>query len=258
MKHLLTMLILISISLTSFAQQNVKGNIKDPYGEPIIGASIVAKNNNSLGTISDFNGNFTLDVPLNSHITISYIGYETKDVTVTSNSLNIILKEDTKALDEVVVIGYGTQRKGDVTSSVASVKPENFVKGAVKDIGQLIQGKVAGLAITNPSGDPAGGTQIKLRGTNTIGGANANPLVLIDGIPGSLSTVAPEDVESIDVLKDGSAAAIYGTRGTNGVILITTKQSKGTDINNIEYNGYVSTSAIAKKLDMLTIGRAHV
>ena len=111
-------------------------------------------------------------------------------------------------MDEVVVIGYGTQRKGDVTSSVASVKADNFVKGAVKDVGQLIQGKVAGLAITNPNGDPTGSTQIRLRGTNTIGGANTAPLVLIDGIPGELGTVAPEDVESVDVLKDGSAAAI--------------------------------------------------
>lgn len=118
-------------------------------------------------------------------------------------------------------------------------------------MGQLIQGKVAGLAITNPNGDPTGSTQIRLRGTNTIGGANTAPLVLIDGIPGELGTVAPEDVESVDVLKDGSAAAIYGTRGTNGVILITTKQAKGVDINQVEYNGYVSTSLIAKKLDML-------
>lgn len=178
--------------------------------------------------------------------------YVTQEVpTAGKKSLEIILKEDTKTLDEVVVIGYGTQRKGDVTSSVASVKADNFVKGAVKDVGQLIQGKVAGLAITNPNGDPTGSTQIRLRGTNTIGGANTAPLVLIDGIPGELGTVAPEDVESVDVLKDGSAAAIYGTRGTNGVILITTKQAKGVDINQVEYNGYVSTSLIAKKLDML-------
>ena len=185
-------------------------------------------------------------------LVISYIGYVTQEVpTAGKNSLEIVLKEDTKTLDEVVVIGYGTQRKGDVTSSVASVKADNFVKGAVKDVGQLIQGKVAGLAITNPNGDPTGSTQIRLRGTNTIGGANTAPLVLIDGIPGELGTVAPEDVESVDVLKDGSAAAIYGTRGTNGVILITTKQAKGVDINQVEYNGYVSTSLIAKKLDML-------
>ena len=252
MKHLFLLLSLLSFSLTALAQQKVTGKVKDSSGEPVIGASVVVKGNNTMGTITDFDGNFMLDVPAKSVLVISYIGYVTQEVpTAGKNSLEIVLKEDTKTLDEVVVIGYGTQRKGDVTSSVASVKADNFVKGAVKDVGQLIQGKVAGLAITNPNGDPTGSTQIRLRGTNTIGGANTAPLVLIDGIPGELGTVAPEDVESVDVLKDGSAAAIYGTRGTNGVILITTKQAKGVDINQVEYNGYVSTSLIAKKLDML-------
>ena len=252
MKHLFLLLTLLSFSLTALAQQKVTGKVKDSSGEPVIGASVVVKGNNTMGTITDFDGNFMLDVPTKSVLVISYIGYVTQEVpTVEKKSLEIILKEDTKTLDEVVVIGYGTQRKGDVTSSVASVKADNFVKGAVKDVGQLIQGKVAGLAITNPNGDPTGSTPIRLRGTNTIGGANTAPLVLIDGIPGELGTVAPEDVESVDVLKDGSAAAIYGTRGTNGVILITTKQAKGVDINQVEYNGYVSTSLIAKKLDML-------
>lgn len=252
MKHLFLLLTLLSFSLTALAQQKVTGKVKDSSGEPVIGASVVVKGNNTMGTITDFDGNFMLDVPAKSVLVISYIGYVTQEVpTAGKNSLEIVLKEDTKTLDEVVVIGYGTQRKGDVTSSVASVKADNFVKGAVKDVGQLIQGKVAGLAITNPNGDPTGSTQIRLRGTNTIGGANTAPLVLIDGIPGELGTVAPEDVESVDVLKDGSAAAIYGTRGTNGVILITTKQAKGVDINQVEYNGYVSTSLIVKKLDML-------
>ena len=252
MKHLFLLLTLLSFSLTALAQQKVTGKVKDSSREPVIGASVVVKGNNTMGTITDFDGNFMLDVPTKSVLVISYIGYVTQEVpTAGKKSLEIILKEDTKTLDEVVVIGYGTQRKGDVTSSVASVKADNFVKGAVKDVGQLIQGKVAGLAITNPNGDPTGSTQIRLRGTNTIGGANTAPLVLIDGIPGELGTVAPEDVESVDVLKDGSAAAIYGTRGTNGVILITTKQAKGVDINQVEYNGYVSTSLIAKKLDML-------
>lgn len=252
MKHLFLLLTLLSFSLTALAQQKVTGKVKDSSGEPVIGASVVVKGNNTMGTITDFDGNFMLDVPAKSVLVISYIGYVTQEVpTAGKNSLEIVLKEDTKTLDEVVVIGYGTQRKGDVTSSVASVKADNFVKGAVKDVGQLIQGKVAGLAITNPNGDPTGSTQIRLRGTNTIGGANTAPLVLIDGIPGELGTVAPEDVESVDVLKDGSAAAIYGTRGTNGVILITTKQAKGVNINQVEYNGYVSTSLIAKKLDML-------
>ena len=230
----------------------VAGTVKDANGEGIIGASVVEENTTN-GTITDISGNFVLTVSDNAVVKISYIGYVAQQVkAVQGKPLNIVLREDTKTLDEVVVIGYGIQRKGDVTSSVASIKSEDFSKGAVKDVGQLIQGKVAGLAITNPSGDPTSGTQIKLRGTNTIGGANTDPLVLIDGVPGSLSTVAPEDVESVDVLKDGSAAAIYGTRGTNGVILITTKQAKGAQINSVEYNAYVSTSQIVKKLDMLT------
>ncbi|WP_448788945.1 TonB-dependent receptor [Bacteroides graminisolvens] len=230
----------------------VTGTVKDANGEGIIGASVVEENTTN-GTITDISGNFVLTVSDNAVVKVSYIGYVAQQVkAVQGKPLNIVLREDTKTLDEVVVIGYGIQRKGDVTSSVASIKSEDFSKGAVKDVGQLIQGKVAGLAITNPSGDPTSGTQIKLRGTNTIGGANTDPLVLIDGVPGSLSTVAPEDVESVDVLKDGSAAAIYGTRGTNGVILITTKQAKGAQINSVEYNGYVSTSQIVKKLDMLT------
>lgn len=230
---------------------SVKGSVSDTKGEPIIGASVVIKGNTTQGTITDLDGQFTLNVPSNSTLVISYIGYVTQEVPA-KGTVKVTLKEDNEMLDEVVVIGYGTQRKGDVTSAISSVKSDNFVKGAVKDVGQLIQGKVAGLAITNPNGDPAGETQIRLRGTNTIGGANTAPLVLIDGIPGSLSTVAPEDVESVDVLKDGSAAAIYGTRGTNGVILITTKQSKGGDICSVEYSGYVSTSMLAKRLEMLS------
>lgn len=131
---------------------SVKGNVTDTKGEPIIGASVVIKGNTTQGTITDFDGQFTLNVPANSTLVISYIGYVTQEVPAKS-AIKVVLKEDNEMLDEVVVIGYGTQRKGDVTSAISSVKSENFVKGAVKDVGQLIQGKVAGLAITNPTGD---------------------------------------------------------------------------------------------------------
>ena len=243
---------MLAVSLTAYSQQRISGQVVDSKtGEPIIGATVLLKSKPSIGTATDLEGNFLLSVPsLNEIIKVSYVGYNPIELKAEGKML-IKLMEDSKALDEVVVIGYGIQRKADVTSSVASVKSENFVKGAVKDVGQLIQGKVAGLAITNPSGDPTGNTQIRLRGTSTIGGANTAPLILIDGIPGDFNTVAPEDVESIDVLKDGSAAAIYGTRGTNGVILITTKQAKGAEIFKVDYSGYVSTSHISKKHDML-------
>lgn len=234
---------------TSGKKVKVRGVIKDETGEPIIGATVRVKGQ-SEGTVSDFDGNFTLDVTDDNTLQISYIGYQTQEFAVgKQHHFSIVLEEDKKILNEVVVIGYGTQKKGDITSSVGSVKSEDFTAGAINDAGQLIQGKIAGLSVTNPSGNPVGGTEISLRGSTTILGASTNPLILIDGVPGDFNTVAPEDIESIDVLKDGSAAAIYGSRGTNGVVLITTKKSKGNNINEVQYSGYLSLSTNAKKPD---------
>ncbi|WP_301349553.1 carboxypeptidase-like regulatory domain-containing protein, partial [uncultured Muribaculum sp.] len=189
----------MSFTLSSYAQQSIHGNVVDSQsGEPLPGVTVMVKGM-SIGTSTDIDGRFSITLPPpieGKQLQVSYIGYVPQTITLKSTEeLTIKMIEDSQNLDEVVVIGYGTQRKGDVTSSVASVKSENFVKGAVKDVGQLIQGKVAGLAITNPSGDPTGNTQIRLRGTSTIGGANTAPLILIDGIPGDFNTVAPEDVE---------------------------------------------------------------
>lgn len=243
------------VQLRSGAQTKghvVKGRITDEKGEPIIGATIMEKGSTN-GTVSDLDGNFTINVPAGSTLQVSYIGFTNKDIVVgNKRSLQISLQEDNKVLNEVVVIGYGTQCKGDVTSSVGSVKSEDFTVGAVNDAGQLIQGKIAGLSITNPSGNPVGGTEVALRGNTTILGATTKPLILIDGIPGDFNTVAPEDIESIDVLKDGSAAAIYGSRGTNGVVMITTKKAKGDGINEVQYSGYLSLSNIVKKPDFCT------
>lgn len=240
---------LLQKAQTSGKKVKVRGVIKDETGEPIIGATVRVKGQ-SEGTVSDFDGNFTLDVTDDNTLQISYIGYQTQEFAVgKQHHFSIVLEEDKKILNEVVVIGYGTQKKGDITSSVGSVKSEDFTAGAINDAGQLIQGKIAGLSVTNPSGNPVGGTEISLRGNITILGASTNPLILIDGVPGDFNTVAPEDIESIDVLKDGSAAAIYGSRGTNGVVLITTKKSKGNNINEVQYSGYLSLSTIAKKPD---------
>lgn len=234
---------------TSGKKVKVRGVIKDETGEPIIGATVRVKGQ-SEGTVSDFDGNFSLDVTSDNTLQISYIGYQTQEFAVgKQHHFSIVLEEDKKILNEVVVIGYGTQKKGDITSSVGSVKSEDFTADAINDAGQLIQGKIASLSVTNPSGNPVGGTEISLRGNTTILGASTNPLILIDGVPGDFNTVAPEDIESIDVLKDGSAAAIYGSRGTNGVVLITTKKSKGNNINEVQYSGYLSLSTIAKKPD---------
>ena len=231
-------------------QQNevtVKGVVKDANGEPIIGASVIEKGNAKNGTVTDLDGNYTLKVKRGATLTISYIGFISQE----TKGGNVILEEDLKSLSEVVVIGYGTQKKADVTSAVVSVKAEDFTKGNFNDAGDLIKGKVAGLTITKPSGDPGAVTQISLRGIATVSG-NAQPLVLVDGVPGSLSSVPPENIASIDVLKDASAAAIYGTRGAGGVIIITTKTGQREQRTEVTYNGYVSFSTWAKKADFMT------
>ena len=235
------------------SQTKVSGKVTDTTGAPLPGVSIVIKGT-STGTITDANGNYSLsNVPSNATLQYSFVGMKMQEIAVGSNlTINVTLAEESIGIEEVVAIGYGTQRKSDVTSSVSTVKSSEFLKGNVKDAGQLIQGKVAGLTITSNSGDPLANTQISLRGNTTLFGTSSSPLVLVDGVPGDFNSVAPEDIESIDVLKDGSAAAIYGTRGTNGVILITTKRASGTYDTTVEYTGYMSTQTIAQKLDMMT------
>lgn len=226
------------------AQQTrtVSGQVVDSNGESIIGANVMEKGTTN-GTITDFDGKFSLKVAPNATLVISYIGY--KNIEMKASELKagqtITLQENAEMMDEVVVIGYGTQRKGDVTSAVASVKAEDFTVGKITDAAELVKGKIAGLSVTNSSGDPTATSSIMLRGINTVSG-NTNPLILVDGIEGDLTTVAPENIASIDVLKDASAAAIYGTRGANGVILITTKTGRRDQKADITYSGYVSFS----------------
>jgi TonB-linked SusC/RagA family outer membrane protein len=226
--------------------------IDSSTGETLPGVNIVIAGSRN-GVITDNEGKFSIVVPSNSILDCSYVGYASKKMlTGKQGQMRIALDPDIKKLDEVVVIGYGTLKKADVTSSVATVKAENFIKGSVSDAGQLVQGKVAGLTVVMPTGDPTGSSQIVLRGNTTLVGASINPLVLIDGIPGDMKTVAPQDIESIDVLKDGSAAAIYGSRATNGVILITTRRADGNIKSSVEYSSYVSIQSIAKKLNLST------
>jgi TonB-linked SusC/RagA family outer membrane protein len=219
--------------------------------EPLAGASVQVKGTTQ-GTTTDAAGRFSLDVNGDVTLVVSYANYASQEFPIKGQStVTIALEKEIASMNEVVVVGYGTQRRGEVTSAVASVKAEDFTQGFARDAGQLIQGKVAGISIATPSGDPTATTQISLRGANSILGNNA-PLVLIDGVPGSLNTVAPEDIESIDVLKDGSAAAIYGTRGNNGVILITTVKRRGAARPaTLNYHGYVSVQQIARKMEFL-------
>ena len=231
--------------------KRITGTILDQNKEPVIGANVVVKGTTN-GTITDIDGRFTLDVESRNLLQISFIGYLSQEIAVGNNTVfNIELREDMQALEEVVVVGYGTQKKGEVASAITTVKSENFVKVPAPDAAQMIRGQVPGLAIVSPGGDPTSTSQLLLRGVTTLK-ASASPLIIIDGIPGELNTVSPEEIEQIDVLKDGSAAAIYGTRGTNGVIIITTKNTKGEAPTTVEINSYISTQQIARKLPFMS------
>lgn len=239
---------------TKYSEQQKKkitGVVNDQQGTPIIGANVLIKGTSN-GTVTDLNGNFTIEVSGKPILLISYIGYIPQEVLVGDVSVvNVRLVEDTKRIDEVVVVGYGTQRKGEVASSISSIKSENFIKVPSPDAAQLIRGQVAGLSVISVDANPTSTSQISLRGITTLK-SSSSPLVLIDGIPGDLNSVSPDDIEQIDVLKDGSAAAIYGTRGTNGVILITTKNAKGEMPTQVDFNAYLSTQQITKRLDIMS------
>ena len=239
-------------SFDAYAQKNIQvtGVVTDSHGESVIGAGVLVMGGTQ-GTITDIDGGYTLSVPANAVLTISAIGYKTVEQAVDGRSrIDVVLADDRLALDEAVVIGYGTQRKGDITSAVASVKSDDFLTGNIGDAAQLVKGKVAGLNISKGNGNPNESSTIMLRGVTSLMGSST-PLVLVDGIEGSLNTVAPEAIEEITVLKDASAAAIYGTRGASGVIIITTKNGKRGEHFNVSYNGYGSVSNYSKKIEFM-------
>ncbi|MGD9929182.1 MAG: TonB-dependent receptor [Mangrovibacterium sp.] len=237
---------------TSQQTRTITGRVTNNEGMPIPGATVVVKGT-TMGTITDVNGNFEInDVRAGAVLLVSFVGMKTQEIpTDGQNVVNVSLLEETIGLDEVVAIGYGTVKKRELTGSVASVKAEDFNEIAASDAMQLIQGKVAGLSITRTNGgDPSQGFEIRLRGSSSIS-ADQEPLVVVDGIPGGdLNSIAPEDIESMDILKDGSAAAIYGTRGTNGVILITTKRGKQGNMQ-VEFSSKYTTQSILKRVEVL-------
>ncbi len=254
------MMLLLSLLLLSgsgYAQQadvlRVKGTVTDlGTGETLPGVNISIKGTQT-GAVTDIYGKYSLDALKGSVLVFSFVGYETTEVTLGSQStLNVRLKPTVESLEEVVVIGYGLTTRKEVTGSIASVKADDFNRGAHSSPMGLLQGKVAGLSITRPDGaDPQAGYQILLRGTNTLT-SGQGPLVIVDGVAGvDLKNVSFEEVESIDVLKDGSAAAIYGTRGSNGVIIITTKRAR-TGQSKVEYSGYLSAQVNPRMVENLT------
>lgn len=249
MKRVLLSSALLLVSTLTFAQSKVSGTVKDANGEPLIGVSVMEVGTNN-GAVTDINGNYTLNVKPGAKLKLSYIGFTPQTVKAGSNN-QIVLQEDNTALNEVVVVGYGTMRRKDVTSSITTVKAEDLNRGVFTDPGQMLQGKVPGLVVSSTA-DPNGSPTITLRGASTLRTGAMSPYYVVDGIPGvDISIVSPEDIESIDVLRDATATAIYGSKAANGVIIITTKKGS-KERTNVTYNGYVAIDNILKKFDVCT------
>ena len=248
----------LALTASAFAQNTVTGTVKDASGEPIIGASVLI-NGTSQGTVTDLDGNFTLSVQPGQKLTISYIGYQKQEVSA-SNNMIITMKDDAaQSLNEVVVIGYGVAKKSDLTGSVTALKPDSKNKGVVVNAQDMLAGKVAGVSVTSDGGTPGAGANIRIRGGSSLNASN-DPLVVIDNVPidnngvkgvaNILSAINPQDIESFNVLKDASATAIYGSRGSNGVIIITTKKGHAGGVQ-VSYNGSATLSMKKKTVDVL-------
>ena len=236
---------------TVSSTKKISGVVKDETGEPVIGANVVVKGTTN-GTVTDMNGRYSLEVPEGGVLQISYIGYNTQEVKVGSGDVvNVSLREDSEALDEVVVIGYGTVKKSDLTGAVGSVQMKDVSQVGITSADRALQGQIAGVQVNARTGQPGESMMIRVRGSNSLAGGN-EPLYVIDGMPVEKmnSDINPEDILSMEVLKDASSTAIYGSRGANGVVMITTKRGRTGD-TVLEYNGYVGVSSLRKKLDLL-------
>jgi iron complex outermembrane receptor protein len=241
MKRSFFIILMVLISAFSLdAQRIIKGTVTEADSkEPLIGATVVVVGDESIGTITDLDGNYTLDVPVDAkRLQVTYVGYNKMIADITGNSVNFALTTGVM-IDEVVVVGYGTMKTKEVTSAVTNVNAADFNKGNINNATQLLQGKVAGLSIAKPGGDPNAGFNIRLRGISTFG-SNTQPLLVVDGIiVDNFDAIDPNDVESFSVLKDASAAAIYGTRASNGVLLIKTKSGVKDNKNRIQWPGLI-------------------
>ncbi len=264
MKRLYMFLLFFAMSYVALEAQTLRGTVTDDQGEALISATVVIEGT-TIGTVTDFDGNYALDLDPGTHtIVVSYVGYTTQTQIVNvqqgrDEQLNFELGEDSELLDEVVVIGYGEIRKGDATGSLKAVDEGDFNRGAIISPDKLISGKIAGVNITSNNGEPGARTKIRIRGGTSITASN-EPLYVIDGVPmegkdhspdgrdgrNPLNFLNPNDIETFTVLKDASATAIYGSRGANGVVLITTKRGEAGDRVRIQYDGYLSTSTVAE------------
>lgn len=251
MQSLFLIMFLLSSTL-AFAQNKVTGTVTDKTGAPLPGVNVLEKGTTN-GSITDANGKYSLNVGKGKTLMFSYIGFTTREVVVNQNVIDIALQEDLQALDEVVVIGYGSMTRKDVTSSITTVKADKLNVGTYTSPAQLLQGKVPGLTITQSSDPNSEYSSITLRGASSLRGGEAmEPYYVVDGVPGvSLALIAPEDIESIDVLRDATATAIYGSKAANGVIIVTTKKGKAGKAS-VTYSAYIAADNVMKNLDMMT------
>ncbi len=258
--RMMTLLLGLFLSVGAFAQLiTVKGHVKDATGEPIIGATIRVVGTQT-GVVSDFDGNFQVQASQGQTLSVTYMGYQTATVSAAPNVV-VTLEDDSQVLKDVVVIGYGVAKKNDLTGSVTAIKPDEKNHGLITSAQDMLSGKVAGVSVTSDGGTPGGSSTIRIRGGSSLKASN-DPLIVIDGLamdrqgvkgaPNALSMVNPNDIESFTVLKDASATAIYGSRGSNGVIIITTKKGRVGQAPKVSYNGNVSYSVKRNKLDVLT------
>lgn len=257
--RILALLVGLFLCVSTYAQQiTVKGVVTDATGETVIGANVLEKGTTN-GTITDFDGNFQLQVKKGATIVISFVGYKTQEVEAQPN-MNIVLADDSDLLDEVVVIGYGVAKKNDLTGSVTAIRPDEKNRPLATSAQDLMQGKIAGVNVTSNGGTPGGSATIRIRGGSSLNASN-DPLIVIDGLamdnsgvkgaPNALAMVNPNDIESFTVLKDASATAIYGSRGSNGVIIITTKKGNRNQSPKVSYNGNVSVANVSKRMEVL-------
>ena len=251
--RIMTLSVLLFVGMAVEARV-ISGTVKDATGETIISASVVVKGT-TLGTVTDFDGNYTLDVPDDAKVLVfSYIGMQTQELTITGDVMNVVLSENSEVLEEVVVTGYGTTKKRDVVTSVASVGADQIKDIPVTSAAEALQGKLAGVSVTTTEGSPDADVKIRVRGGTSLTQSN-DPLYIVDGMPvSSISDIAPSDIQSMDVLKDAAATAIYGAQGANGVIIITTKDSNTDDDKmqfHVDYSGFIGWKKIAKKYDVM-------
>ena len=249
----LTVLSVFMMSAVLSEAKIVTGTVTDETGETIISASVVVKGT-TIGTVTDFDGNYSLDVPDNAVLVVSYIGLQTQEVPVTGSVVNVVLMENSEVLEEVVVTGYGTTKKRDLVTSVASVSADQLKDIPVTTAAEALQGKLSGVAVTTTEGSPDADIKIRVRGGTSLTQSN-DPLYIVDGFPvSSISDIAPSDIASMDVLKDAAATAIYGAQGANGVIIITTKDNDSQEdkmVFHVDYSGYVGWKRMSKKYDMM-------